>query len=88
MTTVIWLVAFPLTAYRFHLVSPVALLMNPIATVPVAISLFSGFGVLIFGWLVPPLGAFFGAMCDGSLALLEWMIGWAQTFEWGHFRRR
>ena len=81
----IWLVALPLAMYHFHLVSPVALLLNPIVWIPVAVALFCGFGVLIFGWLLPPLGDLFGLACNGSLWALEGAVGYAHDVKGSHF---
>lgn len=81
----IWLVTLPLTMYRFHLVSPIAIVLNPLVSIPMAAALFSGFGVLLFGWLVPPLGQFCGWLCNGSLALLEGIVAVGQQREWGYF---
>ncbi len=70
-STVIWLVALPLVLYHFHLVSPVAIFLNPVLMIPIAFALFGGFGVLVFGWLLPPLGWLFGWICGVSLWLIE-----------------
>jgi competence protein ComEC len=70
----IWLVALPLVAYRFHLISFGAVMVNPIVWIPIAVALFSGFGVLVFGWLFPPLGALLGKVCDSSLTFIEYCI--------------
>ena len=40
LSAVIWLVALPLVAYRFHIVSPVATVLNPIVCVPMGVALF------------------------------------------------
>ena len=81
----IWLVALPLTTYHFHLVSPIALALNPVAWLPVAGALFFGFGVLLFGWLVPPLGDLFGWLANLCLATLEGTVGYAHRVPGGHF---
>lgn len=70
-STLIWLVAMPLVMYRFHLVSPGAVALNPIIWIPIAVALYAGFGVLLFGWLFPPLAELCGWVCDGSLAVIE-----------------
>jgi len=80
----IWLVTLPLTAYRYHLISPIALLLNPVAWLPVSVALIAGFGVLMFGWLLPPVGYVCGWICDQSLALLEWMVDAADRIGAGH----
>lgn len=80
----IWLVALPLTMYHFHLVSPIALVLNPLAWIPVAFALFTGFGVLIFGWILPPLGDLFGLMCNASLETLERVVSGANEIPGSH----
>ncbi len=85
ISALIWLAALPLTMYRFHLVSPIALLLNPLVWLPVAIALFSGFGVLLFGWLLPPVGHVCGCVCNASLGALESTVSYAHRVEGSHF---
>lgn len=85
ITTLIWLAAVPLLMHRFHLVSPIALLLNPVIWLPMSIALFAGFGVLVFGGFLPPLAAGCGWICHRSLALLEHAVGWAKQAPGGHF---
>lgn len=85
VSAAIWLATLPLTAYSYHLVSPIALLLNPVAWLPVSVALFAGFGVLVFGWLLPPLGLACGWICGGSLKLLEWLVDAANGVGFGHF---
>ncbi|MDA1054257.1 MAG: ComEC/Rec2 family competence protein [Planctomycetota bacterium] len=83
-STVIWLVALPLVMYRFHLVSPIAVLLNPVVWVPMGVALFSGFGVLVFGWTVPPLADVSGWVCNQSLSFIEQCVLWADEIPGGH----
>ncbi len=58
VTLAIWLAVAPLVAYRYHLVSPVGILLGPPLTLLTSIALIAGF-LLLFaaalgGWLVPP----------------------------------
>ncbi len=85
VTTLIWLAAVPLLMHRFHLVSPIALLLNPVIWLPMSVALFAGFGVLAFGGFVPPLAMWFGWICHRSLALLEHSVDWAKQAPWSHF---
>jgi len=85
ISVTVWLVTLPLTALRYHLISPIALVLNPVLWIPVTVALFSGFLVLIFGWLLPPLGHACGWFCHLSLALLEWLVDGADRMEAGHF---
>jgi len=81
----IWLVALPLVAWRFHLVAPAAILLTPLLWFPMTVALFTGFGVLLFGWLIPPLAAVFGHVCDGSLWLLQWCVDATHGMDRSHF---
>jgi competence protein ComEC len=83
-STVIWLVALPLVMYRFHLVSPIAVFLNPVVWMPMGAALFSGFGVLIFGWTIPPLADVSGWICYQSLAAIERCVAWADEIPFGH----
>jgi competence protein ComEC len=74
----IWLAVLPLTLYRFHIASAEGILLNVVVGIPLGIALYAGFGVLLFGSLAPPLASLCGRVCDGSLAVLEGMIGAAE----------
>lgn len=81
----IWIVAMPLVAFRFHLVAPVALVVNPLLLVPIAWGLYGALGVLVFGWFFSPAARLFGWFCESNLGLIEWMIGIAQAVPLSHF---
>jgi competence protein ComEC len=70
----IFLVALPLVMYHFHLFTPVGVLLTPLLYLPVALALASGLGVLLFGWLLPPLAQLSAWVCDLSLGVLEWTV--------------
>jgi len=80
----IWWVAMPLVAFRFHLIAPVALLVNPLLLLPIALALYGGLGVMIFGWFASPLANICGLFCQWNLSLIEWMIGVAQSLPLGY----
>ncbi len=80
----IWLVAMPLVAYRFHLIAPVALVINPLLLVPIAWALYGGLGVLVFGWFSAPIANVCGWFCQINLFWIEWMIGVAQALPLSH----
>lgn len=71
---VVWLVALPLVMLRFHLVSPIALALNVVLAVPIAIGLLSGFGVLVTGAISPSIAALCGRACYLCLAFVEWAV--------------
>jgi competence protein ComEC len=81
----IWLVVLPLVMARFHLVTPAALIVNPLLMLPVTLAMISGFGLLLFGWLLPPLGALFGWVCNGALGVLGWSISTTASLPASHF---
>ncbi len=80
----IWIVAMPLVAYRFHLVAPVALIVNPLLLLPIAWALYGGLGVLVFGWCLPPVAQVCAWICQWNLAWIEWMIELAQKIPGSH----
>jgi len=81
----IWLVTSPLVLARFQLVSPAALLLTPILSLPVALGLLSGFAVLLVGWLAPPLAFLPAWVCDGCLWCIEACVDWARDVPGSHF---
>jgi competence protein ComEC len=81
---VIWLAALPLVWLRYHLLSPIGLLLNPLVALPMAVALFAGFAVLVLGWIAPPLGHVAGWICDRSLSLLESAITWLGPLPGGY----
>ena len=85
ISAAIWVVALPLAMYRYHLFSPIAVVLNPIVWIPIAVALLSGFGILLFGWLAPPLAQACGGICNLSLGVVESIIEFASSLRWGHF---
>jgi competence protein ComEC len=84
VSAIIWLVAMPLVASRFHLMSPVGVVLTPLLWIPITVALYSGFGVLVLGWLFPPVGQGLGWVCDSSLWMIESCINTASDVPLGH----
>jgi competence protein ComEC len=82
---VLWFLTFPLVMARFHVFSLVALIVNTLLWPLMSLSVLSGFGVLVFGTLYPPLGHLCGWLCDASFRLLEGGVNLAHRCSWGHF---
>ncbi|MCA9185009.1 MAG: ComEC/Rec2 family competence protein [Pirellulaceae bacterium] len=82
---VVTAVTLPLVMYRWHIVSPIALLLNVVLWIPMATALLTGFGVLLFGWLLPPLAAACSRMCDVSLWILDTTVQQAAQVPLGHW---
>jgi competence protein ComEC len=81
----LWLLTMPLVMARFHLLSPVALVLNTLLWLPMSLSVLSGFGVLSLGTICPPLGYLCGVLCNLSFRLLEDGINLAQRMPGSHF---
>lgn len=81
----VWLATLPLVMLRFHLFSPVAVLLGPLLGPLVTAALVSGFALLLLGWLAPPLGMICGFVCDWSLAGLEGVVAWARDLPGSYF---
>lgn len=86
LSALIWGFTLPLTAYRFHLVSPIALVLNPLLIFPITVALFSGFAVLLLGWLSPLLADICGTVCNVSFQFIESAVHFAHetpgTYFW------
>lgn len=81
----VWVVTMPLVMMNFHLVSPIALVLNVLLAFPISISLLSGFFVLLTGKLLQPLAATCGWFCDRGLAFVEGSVGWAHQIPGAYF---
>ncbi|MCH2131084.1 MAG: ComEC/Rec2 family competence protein, partial [Pirellulaceae bacterium] len=83
-TTAIWLLALPLVMDRFHIFSPVAIGLNMVLWIPMSLTLFSGFGLLVTGWLFPWLANIFAWVCDWNLWILESCVRSARNIPGSH----
>jgi competence protein ComEC len=81
----VWLVALPLVMHHFHLMSPAGIVLTPILYIPVAVALFFGLGVLVFGWALPPVATICGWACDLSLTAMESIVAFARELPGSHF---
>lgn len=84
VSVVVWLVALPLVMLRFHVVSPIGILLN-IPLIPLtSVALMASGLTLAISTAWPPLGApaaWLSALC------LEWteaLVRWGATRSWGH----
>ena len=84
VSAVIWLVALPLVANRFHVISYASLVVNPLLLFPVSLALYFGMGTLVFGWFLSPAARVFGYLCDLNLGMIESIVGSFQAQGWSH----
>jgi len=85
LSALIWLLTMPLVMARFHLLTPIAALVNGLVWLPMALALISGFATLVLGGLAVPLGAVFGGFCDANLWLLQATVDLARDVPLSHF---
>jgi competence protein ComEC len=81
----VWLSSTPLVVWRFHVVSLVALPLNPLVLVPAAVALYAGFATLVFAPLMPLAAAWAGWTCGECLWAIERLLRWGEAIPWGHF---
>jgi competence protein ComEC len=79
------MVVCPLVMARFHLVSPVAIVLGPILSIPVTAAMAAGFGIFALGWIVPPAAAALGWLCDVNLAFMQSCVVAARALPANHF---
>ncbi len=84
VSILIWAVALPLIMCRFHIVAPISIALTPLLSVPIGVALFSGFGVLVLGGILPPLSQGCGWLCGASLELIEHCVQTAATLPGNH----
>ena len=83
-STVVWLAALPLVALRFHIVSPISILLNlPLIPITSAALLFGGLGLglsAIWG----PLGGPASWIAGWLLEITQSVVLWGVEQSWGH----
>jgi competence protein ComEC len=84
-TTIVWLCVLPLTVAHFHVVSPVAILVSPVISVPIAAALLSGFAVMMLGPIAPALAAPFAWTCNACLWFTDTAVDLAASVPGSHF---
>ncbi|MGY8768870.1 MAG: DNA internalization-related competence protein ComEC/Rec2 [Pirellulales bacterium] len=67
----VWLAALPLVMYKFHLVSPSAVVLSPLLMIPVGLALISGLLATICSLVFTPAADFFGAFTSSNLEIMQ-----------------
>jgi len=83
VSSLIWLFAMPLVALRFHLFSPIGLVVNPLVIFPMSSALYGGLIVMIFGGWLAPVAAIGGWICGWSLATISWLVSVSAAYPGG-----
>ncbi|MFN0051459.1 MAG: ComEC/Rec2 family competence protein [Planctomycetales bacterium] len=81
----VWIFTLPLTMNRFHLVSPIGLLVNLILAPVVVVILWSGYALMLLGLLIPPTAPTLGFLFDGGIRLMLWLVEESASLKWGHW---
>jgi len=81
---IVWLITAPLVAARFHIASPVGLLINVFLMPLVCVIMISGFLCLFCAWALPPLTFVFAFVFDSGLSLLRGVVERCAHLEFGH----
>lgn len=83
-SAVIWAVTAPIVAATFHVVSPVALVLNPLIAPLVAMAMAAGFCCLVTAAASAALATMCGRVCDWSLQGLAAIVSWGSDLPGGH----
>lgn len=80
----VWAATAPVTASVFHVVSPVALLLNVVIAPLVAVAMATGFLCLLASTVSTAVGGLFGGLCDATLLGVESCVHAAAMLPGGH----
>ena len=82
----LWILAatIPLTAWEFHVISPIGLLVNVVLITYTMVTLWAGFATLALGMLLPGVFNLAGVLFSHMLGLLTWMVETAASVGAGH----
>ncbi len=81
---VVWAATAPVTASVFHVVSPVALLLNVVIAPLVAVAMATGFLCLVASTVSTAVGGLFGVLCDATLLGVESCVHAGARLPGGH----
>jgi competence protein ComEC len=76
----------PLVWNTFHILSPIAIVLNLVLWLPMLVALLSGLALIVFGWL-PPAAALIGILCGASLWVLTQCVAIAESIPLSHYWR-
>lgn len=80
----VWAVSAPIVASRFHLFSPIGLVVNPLIAPLVALAMAWGFLCLATSVVSTTLAAACGWACDATLQCIATVVSWAASVPGGY----
>jgi competence protein ComEC len=84
VSTVVWLAAVPLVLLRFHLLSPIGVLLN-VPLIPITSLALLAAGVSLgLSAVWAPLGTPAAWVCSASLTWTDAIVRWGAAQRWGH----
>ncbi|SIO29120.1 competence protein ComEC [Singulisphaera sp. GP187] len=84
VSTIVWLAALPLVALRFHVISPIGVLLN-LPLIPLtSIALMASGLSLGLSAIWDPLGGPPAWVCARTLGWTEYLVRWGASRSWGH----
>ena len=81
----VWLVTTPIVLATFHVVAPVAIVLNLLLLAPLWVGLLSGLLVMLIGPWAPAVAAPFGWLCGLTMALVQAVVEAARLVPLGHW---
>jgi competence protein ComEC len=82
---IIWMLTQPLIAARFHILSPIGLVLNIFTWIPATLGLLGGFVFLFLCATAPPLAGIAAYFCNLMLWLMEKIIALGAAVPGSHF---
>ncbi len=85
VSALVWLVALPMTGLRFHLTSPISIVLNlPLVPITTLAMLAAGL-TLGLSAIWAPLAMPTAWACRALLSATDWLVRWGAGQSWGHW---
>ena len=80
----VWFITAPLVWTGFHVISPIAVILNLFLWIPMLIALLTGLGMIFAGWIWP-IGVALGMICGTQLWIVDRVVEVGEQVPFGHF---
>ncbi|MDO5581623.1 MAG: ComEC/Rec2 family competence protein [Planctomycetia bacterium] len=82
---VVWFVLLPIIVRKLNLLTPIALVLNPIIFIPMSFAFISGLILVVLAWISPGLAAYFSFIPDFLFDLFLGILNGAHACPGGYF---